>query len=390
MGRTVISLGGSDLVRSFPTPLRQTIWAITDIGAPSLDRAVRVPEAGADAPAGFGLYLAHGTAFQPRAGEMWLRLPDDLAYLRAGDIVSVAADGSRVRALWRADAPVNSLLLTERCDNYCLMCSQPPKDKVDDWLLDQAHQVIELLPEETPGFILTGGEPTLYGEALLGLLRECRERLPETQIHLLSNGRRFADPRFAAGYADIGHPGLMVGIPLYGAEPSLHDYVVQASGAFDETVDGILNLAEHGQRVEIRVVVHRQTVPALVEIAEFIARNLPFVEQVSLMGLEDTGLARPNRDLLWIDPLDYRDELREAALLLSGTGLRAQVYNHQLCVTDPAIWHLCVRAISDWKNRYLEVCQRCEMRETCGGTFSTSGRLSEHLHPISVLGAPLR
>ena len=37
-----------------------------------------------------------------------------------------------------------------------------------------------------------------------------------------------------------------------------HDYVVQADGAFDETVRGILNLKRQGVLMEVRVVVHKQ------------------------------------------------------------------------------------------------------------------------------------
>ncbi len=80
-------------------------------------------------------------------------------------------------------------------------------------------------------------------------------------------------------------------------------------GAFNQTIPGILNLAQVGARIEIRVVLHKQTAPALPEIAEFIARNLPFVDQVALMGLEMIGLARANIPELWIDPTEYAEEL---------------------------------------------------------------------------------
>ena len=82
-------------------------------------------------------------------------------------------------------------------------------------------------------------------------------------------------PTFAYSWAAIDNPNMMVGIPIYGSEPSRHDYVVQSQGAFDETIRGILNLASLQQRVEIRVVVHKQTAPVLVEIAEFICPQPP-------------------------------------------------------------------------------------------------------------------
>lgn len=51
----------------------------------------------------------------------------------------------------------------------------------------------------------------------------------------------------------------MVGIPIYSDLSMVHDYVVQADGAFDETIRGILNLKRMRQRVEVRVVIHKQT-----------------------------------------------------------------------------------------------------------------------------------
>ena len=129
----------------------------------------------------------------------------------------------------------NSVLLTEQCDNYCLMCSQPPKDRDDAWLFDRAKQIVSLLPSSARSLGLTGGEPTLHADALIDLLEHCRDTTPWLQLHLLSNGRRFADAEFASRYAQVGLADIMVGIPVYAPEPGLHDFIVQASGAFDET-----------------------------------------------------------------------------------------------------------------------------------------------------------
>ncbi|MEV4642830.1 His-Xaa-Ser system radical SAM maturase HxsC [Actinoplanes sp. NPDC049548] len=313
-------------------------------------------------------------------------LPPQLDYLSAGDIIAVSPTGTQVEAIWRSRVPHNSVLLTERCDNYCLMCSQPPKDRDDSRLLRRAASLVRMLPPTAVELGFTGGEPTLYGSGLVSLLRTTTECLPSTEVHLLSNGRRFADPAFAAEYATIGNPRLMIGIPVFGAEPSLHDFVVQARGAFDETIKGILALGRHRQRIEIRVVLQKHTAPAIVEIAEFIARNLPFVEKVALMGLEMTGLARANLDEVWIDPHDYRAGLAEAALLLRHAGVRTDIYNHQLCVLDRRVWSLAVRSISDWKNEYLPACKPCSVRHRCGGLFTSSAkhRSSDHITPVLV------
>jgi His-Xaa-Ser system radical SAM maturase HxsC len=263
------------------------------------------------------------------------------------------------------------------------MCSQPPKDRDDSWLFERARKVVSLLPAGARSLSLTGGEPTLDAGALIGLLEHCQQVAPGLSIHLLSNGRRFAGPAFARRYAAVGLADIMAGIPVYAPEPGLHDFIVQAPGAFDETIHGILNLASPGQAVEIRVVVQRHTVPVLAGLATFIARNLPFVAQVALMGLEMTGLARPNSALVWADPADYQRELAEAVGILVTAGISARIYNHQLCVLDQRLWPYAVRSISDWKNDYLDICRSCSVRDACGGVFTTSGnRLSQHLRPV--------
>ena len=350
---------------------------------------------GQAAPPGYGLYLMPGNepgirSGTPGAAAPWARLPGpvlrlgpELAHLDAGDIIHVPDDGRRVTVLWKNSVRHNALLLTEQCDNYCLMCSQPPKDRDDSWLFDRARKVISLLPEDARALSLTGGEPTLHADALIGLLEHCKRVAPGLSVHLLSNGRRFADPEFACRYAAVGLADIMAGIPVYAPEPGLHDFIVQAVGAFEETVHGILNLASLGQAVEIRVVVQRHTVPVLAGLAAFIVRNLPFVAQVALMGLEMTGLARPNSPLVWADPADYQRELAGAVDILATAGIATRIYNHQLCVLDRRLWPYAVRSISDWKNDYLDICRSCSVRDACGGVFTTSGnRLSQHLRPV--------
>jgi His-Xaa-Ser system radical SAM maturase HxsC len=252
------------------------------------------------------------------------------------------------------------------------MCSQPPKDIDDSFLLDEIERLIPLVPRSTREIGFTGGEPTLAGERFLHILRLTKSHLPDTAIHVLSNGRNFADASFARAYAQIDHPDLMVGIPLYSDDPQVHDYIVQASGAFDETVIGILNLKRLNQRVELRVVLHKQSVPRLVALCEYIARNLLFVDHVALMGLEMMGFTRANLDSLWVDPFDYKDELSRAVRVLADHRVPVSVYNHQLCLVNDDVVPFYRKSISDWKNEYPDECNQCAKKDACGGFF-TSG-----------------
>jgi His-Xaa-Ser system radical SAM maturase HxsC len=296
-----------------------------------------------------------------------------LEYLADGDVVHLHPAGF-VRTLYRRSSPHNFILATDRCNSLCLMCSQPPRAEDDSHRLAEHFRLIDLIDPETKELGITGGEPTLFKDGFLHIIERCKERLPNTALHVLTNGRLFYYREFARKLGEIAHPDIMLGIPLYSDVDSEHDYVVQAKGAFEETVLGLQHLGRYNVPVEIRVVVHRQTYMRLPRLAEFVARNFPFASHVALMGMEMFGFVHRNFDELWIDPHDYQRELLEAADVLTLAGLNTSVYNHQLCVLDRRLWPLARRSISDWKNIYLAECDACALRDECGGLFQSAAK----------------
>jgi His-Xaa-Ser system radical SAM maturase HxsC len=299
------------------------------------------------------------------------KLGEELHHLDNKDVVSIENSGSRLRVLYRKASNQNSILLTERCNHYCLMCSQPPKTIDDSYLMKEVKELIRLIPDDTFELGFTGGEPTLYGNEFIELLSLCKSYLPRTAIHVLSNGRSFKDFSIAKSYASVDHPDLMIGIPIYSDDPVTHNFVVQAENAFNETIKGILNLKSLNQRVEIRVVLQKYSVDRLEDIANFIARNLLFVDHVALMGLEIMGFARANLEELWVDQYEYKDKLSSAVNTLTSYGINVSVYNHQRCLVNDDVLHAYRKSISDWKNEYLEECEGCKKKEECGGFFSS-------------------
>ncbi len=302
-----------------------------------------------------------------------ISVPGKFDYFSDGDIIRFHPQTGQFRTLYRRTSQHNSFLVTDRCNHYCLMCSQPPKDVDDRWILDELKAVLRLVAKDTKSLCFTGGEPLLDWREFINVLAHCRDELPNTAAHVLSNGRAFVRDDVVAAWTALRHPNLTVGIPIYSAVDHVHDYIVQARGAFDETVLGILKLRDSGQRIEVRVVLHALTAPRIVETCTWLARNLPFVNHVALMGLENTGFAIANADELWIDPLDYRPELAEGVSVLSSARVNVSVYNLQRCVLDRSVWPFAVQSISDWKNGYVEECDRCVEKDRCSGFF-TSGR----------------
>ncbi len=305
-------------------------------------------------------------------------------HFKDGDVIVLEGRSGFVRSLYRPYERHHSLFVTERCSSNCLMCSQPPKDWDDIDSLTRRNQELISLMQPAPEYLtITGGEPTLLGDSLFSLLHQLKESLPETELHILTNGRTFAWPEYTQKFAAVEHPNVCLGIPLYSDNAGDHDHIVQAKGAFDQTVSGLHQAARNGIRVEIRVVLHRLTIPRLAKLAEYIYRNLSFVEHVALMGLEYVGYTPRNIDELWIDPFDYQDELQKAVTTLTMRGIPVSLYNHQLCVVKPALWPYAQKSISDWKNLYLPECQKCSALDQCGGLFQWAVKKhSEHIHAL--------
>jgi His-Xaa-Ser system radical SAM maturase HxsC len=307
-----------------------------------------------------------------------------LSHLSEDDIVVIHPNG-HINTLYRVNSFQNFLLFTERCNSNCLMCSQPPKDRDDTEYLYNIHsKLINLIPNNCLELGITGGEPTLLGNRFFRLLKQIKQTLPDTEVHCLTNGRSFAWNNLVKQLQDLEFKRLMLGIPLYSDFHQIHDYVVQAKGAFNQTMLGLYNLALIEQRIEIRIVLHKQTIPRLTKLSRFLYKNLPFAEHIAFMGLEYQGYTPHNIKELWIDPYDYMNELTESVEYLSQMGMNVSIYNSQLCVMPKELWKYNKKSISDWKNVYLDDCKLCSKTKECGGLFvSNISNHSTHIKPLS-------
>lgn len=289
----------------------------------------------------------------------------------AGSVVVASPNGS-VITLYRPESHSNSIFATGQCNSNCLMCSQPPVDDDIPALINEHLRLIELIPGSPETLGITGGEPTLLGDGLIRILETIKSRLSNTQLTMLTNGRAYANSDLVRQIAKAAPSNFVSAIPLYADNPALHDWIVQAKGAFDQTMRGLYNAARNKLQVEIRVVLHKQTIPRLPALADFIYRTIPFASHIALMGLENMGYVKKNWDQLWIDPMDYAEELTATIRKLHYRGMNVSIYNLPLCVTPTAIRQFARQSISDYKNIYLDECHGCQLINSCSGLFASS------------------
>lgn len=306
--------------------------------------------------------------------------------IATGSVLSINING-RIRVVFNPHSNNNALFITDACNNYCLMCPQPPKPDFRDNTLHLLEIIRHIrLCDEPSSIGITGGEPTLLKAGLVEIIKEISNKFENTIIQLLTNGRLFSYQDFSLEIHDAAKGKLFVGIPLFGATAEQHNYIVQSKNAFQQTISGIYECRRVGIDVEIRLVLQKFTIENLDLITDFIIRNTPFACHIAFMGMENMGLAKLNFDELWVEPYFYKKILKRNILKLSLLGMNVSIFNLPFCLVDKDVWDFVRDSISDYKQSYKQECNDCSLNDKCGGFFVSSTDkfpLSEHIKPIT-------
>ncbi|SFQ97348.1 His-Xaa-Ser system radical SAM maturase HxsC [Poseidonocella sedimentorum] len=288
-----------------------------------------------------------------------------------GDVVLVNPHRGVGERILRRQSPHNTLLITERCDQRCVMCSQPPKD----YELDLFDVYQRALPFAAPDAVIgiSGGEPLLYKAPLFDLIDTAALARPDIGFHLLTNAQHLT-ARDAPRLAALPHGRMKVAVPLYAAEPEVHDRIVGKPGAFAAALDGIALLLEAGAEVEIRTIVMRQNLDQLSKLAHLLAWSIPDIAHWAVMQLEYIGFARKNWAEIFYDHSLDPEPLIAAVAAAEQHGVSCILYNMPLCTLPPILRNLAPRTISDWKQKYYQSCEGCVRREDCSGVFAWQPR----------------
>jgi His-Xaa-Ser system radical SAM maturase HxsC len=256
------------------------------------------------------------------------------------------------------------------------MCCQPPT-KIDDidFFFEHNKELIKSAPKNLPIIGISGGEPTLAGERFFELISTIREYLPNTTIHILTNSRSFSNEIYAQKLKEIGENNLLLGIPVHSDSSIIHDKIAGVKNAFNETIFGLYNLAAVDIPIELRIVVNSLNYRRLKELSDYIFKNLSFVNCVSFMAMEYIGYAVKNSKQVWIEPVEYVQHLKEAILNLNSWNINVLLFNLPLCLLPDELHTFAHKSISDWKNKYVDVCKECCKQKDCCGLFSTSKKI---------------
>lgn len=342
--------------------------------------------------------------------------PDEHCPICELDLETTAPFSARPSAPYRMD-----LAITYRCNNNCAHCynarsRQHPELSTGQWkhILDRLWEI------GIPHVVFTGGEPTLRDD-LPELIAHAEKNGQITGIN--TNGRRLKDAQFVQSLIDAGLDHVQITLESHEAE--VHDRMVQARGAWQDTVAGLRSVLNTKLYVMTNTTLLRHNAPQISATLDFLAEiGVPTVGLNALIysgrGLDvDTGLAEEElpplltlarektmlneQKLIWYTPTQYchfdpmqlelgvkgcTAALYNMCVEPDGSVLPCQSYYHSLgnLLIDPwdQIWnHDLAVTLRERRNLPAE-CQACALLLECGGGCPLARQANPHLRPRTI------
>lgn len=282
------------------------------------------------------------------------------------DVIMIQPNSKLGHRLIRANSPHNTLLITEQCDQLCLMCSQPPKTHHVD-LFESFFEAVSLAPKgSTIG--ITGGEPLLHKERLFEFFTKTYRQRPDIQFHVLTNGQHFTNEDIKFLSSNVSK-NILWAVPIYSAEEDRHDEIVGKTGAYRRLMESFITISETTSAFELRTVLLNKNVAGLADLANFITTHIPFADFWSIMQLEPIGYGRKVWGSEFVDTSADFSPIARALNIAEARDMNAYLYNFPLCTIPSEFRRFSVRSVSDWKLKYLDFCEPCEAKKSCGGFF---------------------
>jgi len=305
----------------------------------------------------------------------------------------------------RPSAPYRmDLAVTYRCNNDCAHCYNARERDFPELTTDQWFKILDQLWElGVPHIIFTGGESTL------------RNDLPELIAHAETNGqitglntnaRRLADEKYLRQLIDAGLDHVQ--ITVESCDEQIHDQMVQAKGAFKQTIRGLKNALASPLYVMTNTTMLKTNVHKIPDTLDFFAElgvltiglnaliysghaltvgtGLKENELQPVLDMATRKTSERGQKLIWYTPTQYCEfdptannlgvkgctaALYSMCIESNGNVLPCQSYYHPLgnMLTDSwdSIWnHPLSVQLRERKNLPAK-CEACAVVAECGG-----------------------
>ncbi|MBI4833218.1 MAG: radical SAM protein [Planctomycetes bacterium] len=224
-----------------------------------------------------------------------------------------------------------NLEICYNCNNKCISCPSPPAWKKHGILpFNEVKSYIDKYRENT--LTLSGGEPTIHPD-FLEITRYAAKT--GTWLGILTNGRKFADKKFAkeAIKSGLREPFIV----FHSSDRKLFDAFTGVKGSFDETLAGIKNLMElrgKGNKllINVKILACKSTIKSLSETVRFISEELPRPNMLLMESLDMVSGALSNRKKTFIRLTDAKPYIMKALDIGSSYNQNIKLYRIPPCI----------------------------------------------------------
>ena len=267
------------------------------------------------------------------------------------------------------------------CNNSCLFCTAAWKKKHGDrdtrTILDEVERIV--CEDKVGTMVYSGGEPTVRTD-LPEILRYAKG-LGIAQQNLQTNARNLSDMNLLEDLRGAGLTSCFVSI--HAPRASVHDWLTQSPGAFDQTCAGLANLDRLGICCVTNTVICKQNYHLLGELVAFLGGSFPSLRAIKLSYPRLQGGAAVNLNQVIAPLWEVAPYIREAIDRGSAAGVYVETEFVPICLLgtryDRADNYAAARVnLSDLAfvdpnycrpsgDVFYECCDHCDVRNQCLG-----------------------
>lgn len=257
------------------------------------------------------------------------------------------------------------------CNSNCIMCTSlmpPPKhlkvlSKNDIFREIDSH-------EPSNEYAITGGEPTIRND-LFEIIEYIKKKSPFAWIKIVTNGRMFAYPDYAKKFASYKNCSIIS--EFHGSNEEIHDKITESKGSFLQTLKGIKNLMKLNVQISLRIVISKENINDLSEIAKFYVNEFNDVHDVTLFPIDLVGNAQKNKEKLFISYTDLKQPLEKALDVLSTGDFSLNVFHVPFCMIDKKYYKYIPKGLTVIEKRveFIEYCRDCIYKDECPRVWKT-------------------
>lgn len=225
------------------------------------------------------------------------------------------------------------------CNNHCDFCAVEWDKSLGDRNYLEIIKEIDLLLDDKSinAFHYSGGEPTLCKD-LPEILEYVRSKGIEQQI-IQTNGRKLSSVDYLKKLIKSGATSFFVSI--HGVDADMHDKQVNSNSAFDQTVKGLKNLNNLGQKFSTNTLVTKNNYKSLPKIIQFIANEFPSVQKAKLSYPNILGGAADNYSDVIVPLWDCITDIKNAIYMGRSYNLFVNTESVPICLLGELSDHAC-------------------------------------------------